>query len=211
MTKTQVATAVKHVAARAAPCELRAAGSASPCTQIDVQTGSEDLRLAEWSLGAGGSARLRIRVRSSMGNHVPHPPSRPVLALNTRCAARDAREVSLAIMGDLHLEPAQMPLFHAARRQIRTSLRSGAGEDLADGLMPCGARVVQLGDLGGYTNAPGSRRVPSGPRRAALTISQTVSPNQDKAYPLPHVPVAHPACRSTSQTRLTAVHVVPLL
>ena len=141
----------------------------------------------------------------------PTPPSRPVLALNTRCAARDAREVSLAIMGDLHLEPAQMPLFHAARRQIRTSLRSGAGEDLADGLMPCGARVVQLGDLGGYTNAPGSRRVPSGPRRAALTISQTVSPNQDKAYPLPHVPVAHPACRSTSQTRLTAVHVVPLL
>ena len=62
-------------------------------------------------------------------------------------------------MGDLHLEPAQMPLFHAARRQIRTALRRGSGDELADGLMPPGARVVQLGDLGGYTNAPGSRHV----------------------------------------------------
>ena len=62
-------------------------------------------------------------------------------------------------MGDLHLEPAQLPLFHTARRQIRTALRHGSGDELADGLMPPGARVVQLGDLGGYTNAPGSRHV----------------------------------------------------
>ena len=74
-------------------------------------------------------------------------------------ALRDVREFSLAIMGDLHLEPAQMPLFHEARRQIRTALRHSANPQLADGLMPPGSRVVQLGDLGGYTNAPGSRRI----------------------------------------------------
>ena len=74
-----------------------------------------------------------------------------------RASLRDAREFSMAIMGDLHLEPAQMPLFHEARRQIRTALRRSAGQQLADGLMPPDARVVQLGDLGGYTNAPGSR------------------------------------------------------
>ncbi len=75
-------------------------------------------------------------------------------------------------MGDLHLEPAQMPLFHAARRQIRTALRRGAGEEeqLADGLMPRGARIVQLGDLGGYSNAPGSRRASVSLRRSPAPL-----------------------------------------
>ncbi len=113
--------------------------------------------------------------------HIPHPLPSCAVSLNIGCAARDAREVSLAIMGDLHLEPAQMPLFHTARRQIRTALRRGTGEEqLADGLMPRGARVVQLGDLGGYSNAPGSRRA-SAPPLAALTLSLTVTPADHSA------------------------------
>lgn len=66
----------------------------------------------------------------------------------------------MAIIGDLHLEPSQMPLFHTARQQMRGALRGlgGAGDDA--GVMPDNSRVVQLGDLGGYSNSPGSRRAP---------------------------------------------------
>lgn len=52
---------------------------------------------------------------------------------------------SVSVLGDLHLEPAQMQLFHEARQQL-TRAMADAGS---------GARVVQLGDLGGYKNQPG--------------------------------------------------------
>lgn len=52
-----------------------------------------------------------------------------------------------------------MPLFHAARRQLRSSLVGPDAEGEEVSLMPPNARVVQLGDLGGYTNNPGSRYV----------------------------------------------------
>jgi hypothetical protein len=53
-------------------------------------------------------------------------------------------------MGDLHLEPAQMHLFEEARQQLLDAMRGPDGQ-----LMP-GARVIQLGDLGGYHHEPGA-------------------------------------------------------
>uniref|UniRef100_A0A383VZZ7 Calcineurin-like phosphoesterase domain-containing protein n=1 Tax=Tetradesmus obliquus TaxID=3088 RepID=A0A383VZZ7_TETOB len=54
---------------------------------------------------------------------------------------------SVSVLGDLHLEPGQMHLFHEAQQQLAAAM-SQAGS---------GARVVQLGDLGGYKYKPGSR------------------------------------------------------
>lgn len=54
-------------------------------------------------------------------------------------------------MGDLHLEPAQMDLFHEARQQLLKAMSNPVtGKPLP------GARVVQVGDLGGYQFAPGA-------------------------------------------------------
>lgn len=51
----------------------------------------------------------------------------------------------MAVLGDLHLEPAHMHLFEEARSQLRAAMPDAAR-----------SRVVQLGDLGGYRDAPGS-------------------------------------------------------
>lgn len=59
---------------------------------------------------------------------------------------------SVSVLGDLHLEPAQMHLFHEARQQL---VQAMSGD--SDGVVRQGARVVQLGDLGGYKHRPGSR------------------------------------------------------
>ncbi|KAK9806310.1 hypothetical protein WJX72_009584 [[Myrmecia] bisecta] len=76
-------------------------------------------------------------------------------------ADRAVSEFAVAIMGDLHLQPDQMHLFHEAREQLVRALSSPASaSDSATGASaeapPAGARVVQLGDLGGYTCQPGS-------------------------------------------------------
>ena len=56
----------------------------------------------------------------------------------------------MAVLGDLHLEPDQMRLFHKARKQVVSRLsHTATGQPL-----PCAA-VVQLGDVGGYNNQPG--------------------------------------------------------
>jgi len=57
---------------------------------------------------------------------------------------------SVSVLGDLHLEPAQMHLFHEARQQL---VQAMSGD--SDGVVRQGARVVQLGDLGGYKHRPG--------------------------------------------------------
>lgn len=54
----------------------------------------------------------------------------------------------MSVLGDLHLEPGQMHLFHEAQQQLAAAM-SEAGS---------GARVVQLGDLGGYKYKPGKPR-----------------------------------------------------
>jgi len=64
-----------------------------------------------------------------------------------------AERFSVAVIGDLHLEPAQMGGFHVAREQLREAV--GAADER--GRAPA-ARVVQLGDLGGYEHAPGAAR-----------------------------------------------------
>jgi hypothetical protein len=51
----------------------------------------------------------------------------------------------------LHLEPAQMHLFGDAQQHLRAAMSDAAGR-----LLP-GARVVQVGDLGGYKHGPGTR------------------------------------------------------
>lgn len=58
----------------------------------------------------------------------------------------------LSVLGDLHLEPKQMGLFHAAQGHLRTAMR-----DEATGEVSANARVVQLGDLGHSKHASGSR------------------------------------------------------
>jgi len=54
----------------------------------------------------------------------------------------------VGILGDLHLEPDQMHIFDAAAEQMKTAV-CGEGKD-------AGARIVQLGDLGGYSHKPGA-------------------------------------------------------
>lgn len=56
----------------------------------------------------------------------------------------------MSVLGDLHLEPAQMHLFYEARQQLVQAMSSAD-----DGVVLHGARVVQLGDLGGYKHRPG--------------------------------------------------------
>ena len=55
----------------------------------------------------------------------------------------------MAILGDLHLEPAQMHHFYEARDQLVGAMSDSSGS------LSTGARVVQLGDLGGYKHRPG--------------------------------------------------------
>lgn len=57
----------------------------------------------------------------------------------------------MSVLGDLHLEPAQMHLFQQAQEQLVKAMSDSAGNVLQ------GARVVQLGDLGGYKHRPGQR------------------------------------------------------
>ncbi len=57
-----------------------------------------------------------------------------------------AEAFSIAIVGDLHLEKKGMQMFNRARQQLKSALEEpGSGQ----------ARVVQLGDLGGYNEKPG--------------------------------------------------------
>lgn len=67
--------------------------------------------------------------------------------LDPAFSSTNADAFSLAIVGDLHLEQKGMRTFNAARQQLKEVLQDGdAGE----------ARVVQLGDLGGYNEKPGA-------------------------------------------------------
>ncbi len=61
---------------------------------------------------------------------------------------------AVGIMGDLHLEPD--PQFMRQFDEARDQLLHHIG---AEGPAAAGARIVQLGDLGGYTSRPGSRCV----------------------------------------------------
>ena len=66
--------------------------------------------------------------------------------LDSELSSRTADAFSIAIVGDLHLEQKGMKTFHRARQQLKDVLSaSGSGEP----------RVVQLGDLGGYSEKPG--------------------------------------------------------
>ena len=62
-----------------------------------------------------------------------------------------AAAFSMAIIGDLHLEPDQMGQFRAARAQLRQAVEADG-----DASGPVAPRVVQLGDLGGYEHEPGA-------------------------------------------------------
>lgn len=65
------------------------------------------------------------------------------------CSQHDG-PFSVSVLGDLHLEPAQMHLFHEARQQLVVAMdQPSSSNGLSD------ARVVQLGDLGGYQHRPG--------------------------------------------------------
>ncbi|KAJ9530124.1 hypothetical protein QJQ45_023414, partial [Haematococcus lacustris] len=66
-------------------------------------------------------------------------------------SSRSLQHFQLAIVGDLHLAPEQMPLFQAARDQLVSAM--GAADNPTH---DTGARVVQLGDLGHARHASGS-------------------------------------------------------
>lgn len=84
-----------------------------------------------------------------------------------------SEERKLAILGDLHLEPDQMRLFHKARSQVNSIL----SDELGGHALP-GSGVVQLGDVGGYNSQPGQKRnntlapieshFPAQPRRCSI-------------------------------------------
>jgi 3',5'-cyclic AMP phosphodiesterase CpdA len=80
-----------------------------------------------------------------------------------------SRPVAVAIMGDLHLHPDQMPLFHAARDDLVGAMRGALAEEGEEGEEGEGEegegheggggarlRLAQLGDLGAYECAPGT-------------------------------------------------------
>lgn len=70
-------------------------------------------------------------------------------------ADENTERFKIGIMGDLHLEPDSqfMEIFETARHQLRDYL-GVTGE----GPPPKGARIIQLGDVGGYKARPGSRQ-----------------------------------------------------
>jgi len=69
-------------------------------------------------------------------------------------SAPDASKVTIAIMGDLHLEAETMPLFHEARQHLNRILTDESRVTSPE--ITAVSRVVQLGDLGAYTAGPGS-------------------------------------------------------
>ena len=74
------------------------------------------------------------------------PPSAMSSGLDSGLSDCTADKFSIAIVGDLHLEQKGMKTFHRARQQLKDVLSaSSSGEP----------RVVQLGDLGGYSEKPG--------------------------------------------------------
>ena len=79
-----------------------------------------------------------------------HGSSLQLLSCSPSCC-RSLSEFNIAVVGDLHLDPEAMGLFHEARNQIMQSMLAPGGSGRAQ----AGARVVQLGDLGSYHCGPG--------------------------------------------------------
>eukprot|EP00878_Enallax_costatus_P036396 GHUV01040868.1.p1 GENE.GHUV01040868.1~~GHUV01040868.1.p1 ORF type:complete len:116 (+),score=24.91 GHUV01040868.1:244-591(+) len=104
------------------------------------------------------AAGIRSHIRSS----IRHKCVRRVMTRSSpRTALQHATQdfssshgghYSLSVLGDLHLEPAQMHLFHEAREQLLAAMSAAEQQNSQ-------ARVVQLGDLGGYNHKPGQPRL----------------------------------------------------
>lgn len=90
-------------------------------------------------------------------------------------APDSSRPVAVAVMGDLHVHPEQMPLFHAARDDLVRAMRDALAEEEGGGSEGEGGekgaaaaspaantkndarlRLAQLGDLGAYECNPGT-------------------------------------------------------
>ena len=76
-------------------------------------------------------------------------------------------------MGDLHLEPNQMHLFHEACQQFCSHMSDTQGRPLP------GARMVQLGDLGGYKVQPGKGRAHSCVRHSPWQVVPVAAVDHD--------------------------------
>ena len=99
------------------------------------------------------------------------PSSTVDSGLDSELSSRTADTFSIAIVGDLHLEQKGMKTFHRARQQLKDVLSaSGSGEP----------RVVQLGDLGGYSEKPGESSTPDseliGPLASSTLIKSRYRP-----------------------------------
>lgn len=85
-------------------------------------------------------------------------------------SCRDLQSLRLAVVGDLHLVPDQMPTFQAAQQHLNDALLGSQHSSNGTGSTgrPVG-RLVQLGDLGGYEVRPGMlpSRMPSMARMPA--------------------------------------------
>ena len=86
--------------------------------------------------------------------HTNYIQWRPLLCLLWYC--RDLQKFRLAIVGDLHLVPDQMPTFESAQQHLNDALLGIQHSSNGTGCKgrPVG-RLVQLGDLGGYEVRPG--------------------------------------------------------
>ena len=133
----------------------------------------------------------------------PPPPPRcclhphPALAVALPCSSADT--FAVAIMGDLHLEPAQMHLFEEARAQLAAAVTAGG---------TAAPRVVQLGALmGGRARgrpAPCQAAAPAAAAAAwpatccarSSSANCTPRPRPPTRRPSPH-PAPTPACQAT--------------
>lgn len=122
------------------PSSLTAAAHGSPA----------GARLARPSSAAGQQRPASASAAASAAASVDYCPP-PGFS-----AADPTKPVAVAVMGDLHLAPEQMPLFHAARDDLVKAMGELLKENGGEGGPPTRQRLAQLGDLGAYECQPGT-------------------------------------------------------
>jgi 3',5'-cyclic AMP phosphodiesterase CpdA len=130
----------------------------SPCSSLrrpgSSVGGSRPASAAAAAAASAAAAAAAPTTTTTMSNNYSPPLGFPV--------DDSTRPVAVAVMGDLHLAPAQMPLFHAARDDLRRAMGEllVAEEDEDGATNPTTAasrmRLAQLGDLGAYECEPGT-------------------------------------------------------
>jgi len=77
----------------------------------------------------------------------PTPQDWSVCSASGKAGQAQGDTVRVAVLGDLHLDPSEMDLFHECQGHLKRHLDQSAS-----------SRVVSLGDLAGYKSDPGSQK-----------------------------------------------------